>query len=77
MSEELHNRVCELASDERLNDDAMLGTFTKVADALVGAFGPTGVDTGMGGGWADFWIRDGEVEYKLTMKINRSLVKPQ
>jgi hypothetical protein len=77
VNDEPHNRVCELASEDRLNDDVMLGVFTKVADALVGAFGPTGVDTGMGGGWCDFWIRDGDVEYKLTMNVHRSLAKPQ
>lgn len=73
MSEELHDRVCELASEGNINDDAMLGTFKKVADALSAAFGPTGLDTGMGAGWCDFWVRDGDVEYKLVMTPRRNL----
>lgn len=64
-------KVCELASESNFNDADFIEIYRKVGDALKEAFGL--VDSGMGGGWCDFWIRHGDVEYKIVMKPHRSL----
>lgn len=76
MSEEQTERVCDLAAEAGLNDDDMIRLYGRISNALSTEFGPGKVDSGMGGGWCDFWIRDGGMEYKLVMKPHRSLGKP-
>ena len=66
-------RVCELARESNLADGDMLDMYAKVGDALRTAFGEKSVDSGVGGGQVDFWLRFGDVEYKLVMVPHRSL----
>lgn len=75
LSKALNSRVCDLASGENLNDDAFIEMYRRVGDALSGAFGK--VDSGMGGGWCDFWLRAGDVEYKLVLKPHKALKATQ
>lgn len=77
MSDDLSKQVCDLAGESGLADDAMLAMYSKVHAALRQAFGDTSVDSGVGGGWCDFWVKEGDVEYKLVMKPHRNLGRPQ
>lgn len=76
MTEEIA-RVSELTSEAKLNDEDFIAMYAKVGNALSESFGKEAVDTGMGGGWADYWVRHEGVEYKLVMKPHKSLSKPQ
>lgn len=77
MDKDLNERVCDLAAESNLNDDHMISVYSRVVRALAAEFGPTAVDSGMGGGWCDFWLRDDNIEFKLVMKPHKGLGKPQ
>lgn len=66
----MSDKVCELAAEAKLNDADMLELYSKVREALA-AIGS--VDSGIGGGWCDFWIQHNGIEYKLVMKPHRVL----
>lgn len=66
-------RVYELAKEAKLADDDLLTMYAAVGDMLRANFGAKAVDSGVGGGQVDFWVRFGDVEYKLVMAPHRSL----
>lgn len=68
--------VKELAAENNLADDDFLEMYSLVNVALKEKF-PDAVDSGIGRGWCDFWIKRGDVEYKLVMKPHRSLKATQ
>lgn len=69
----IDDRVCDLAKEAKLNDDDFIELYRKVGDALRSAFPENAVDSGMGGGWLDFWIRWGDMEYKMVLKPHKTL----
>lgn len=69
--------VCEVAKEANLNDADMIDLYSFVSEALRQKFVDGTVDSGMGGGWCDFWIRFRGVEYKLVMTPHRNLAAPQ
>ena len=74
---ELSDRVCELAAEEGLADTDTLSVYSRVHEALRKEFGDTAIDSGIGGGALDFWVRAGGMEYKVVFKLNRAIGKPQ
>lgn len=63
--------VNEMAADSGLADRDMLAARSRVMAALGSEF--SGVDSGVGAGYCYFWVRHGDVEYRLTMVPVRSL----
>lgn len=75
--EELGNEQSKQVADSALAcglaDGDFLECYIAVGEALRAKFGEA--DTGVGGGYAEFWIPFRGVEYKLVMKVNRKLGK--
>lgn len=65
--------VADLAAEHNLNDSDMIELYSFVSEALRQKFYDGTVDSGMGAGWCDFWIRFRGVEYKLVMTPHRVL----
>ena len=67
------DKVSDLAAEHNLNDADMIDLYSAVSEALREKFADGAVDSGMGGGWCDFWIRFRGVEYKLVITPHRNL----
>lgn len=66
----MSDKSAELAAEYGLADADMLSVYSKIGEALRGAFGAC--DSGVGQGWCDFWVQHQGVEYKLVMKPHRA-----